>query len=251
MTMSKSLCRPRVRAKKNRPPLPNDPLAAEKILARLVSGHKEPQAPYYPIIYFDFYARNRLSVALKKYEIAKEKHKQAVQYLRGCRAQNQPDILDAINSLQRTMTDLECLSIEKEKKEIEEMRKLQEETEEEPVPAEQPPTLPGVNMNHVCVSLKVQKKTNSVKVKMSTPLLDLHEKYYKNLKRPPIAEKIRAYSKIGYPEWYLEKMLVSHESQVKKKPEIAKFVEMVFSKYDSKKQSTAKPKSFVGKLKNQ
>lgn len=248
--MSSYLIRPRIREKKvSTSATPVDPLAAEKILSRFKSKEivKKPD-PYRPIENFEYYASSRLKVAKEKFAIAKKDYKYAVQNLRECRYKNLP-IYDALRILHRAMADLETFDIKKEEEKIEKMRELQEIHKVEHPPKVEKPSFPNVDMNHVYVSLKVQKKSKNVKVKLSTPLLELHEKYYKNLKRPPIVEKIRVYSKIGYPEWYLEKMLNAHEKQMKKKKEIEKLIVDVFTKYDAKKPSKSKPKTTLQKLK--
>jgi hypothetical protein len=249
--MKKAYIRPKIRpAKKNKTDSePVDPLLAEKILSRFLKEEKVVKTtPHRPISEFEFYAKTRLNNAKNLYEEANKKYKSAVNYLHECRRHNL-DIFDAVNKLHIAMKELEIFDVKKEEEKIKKMRELQEIHKiETPPPPIKKSTIPNVDMNHVHVNLKVQKKSKNVKVKLTTPLLDLHEKYYKNLKRPPIAEKIRVYSKLGYPEWYLEKMLTSYGNQMKRKQDIEKFIDNVFSKWDGKKTSKAKEKSLVQKL---
>jgi hypothetical protein len=248
-----SYIRPRIRVaatKKTKTSSSDVQIAAEKIMSRFnknVSVSKPPT--YKPIENFEFYAKTCLVVAKNRYEEAKHEYKMSVDYLLMCRTQNL-NIFYAVKELQEAMLKMKKLEVKKEEERIEKMRELEKihYLEKEVVVVEESsplPLLPIVDINHVCVNLKVQKKSKNVKVKLTTPLLDLHEKYYKNLIRPPIVEKILTYSKIGYPEWYLEKMLVSHGKQLQRKPEMKKFIETVFAKYDAKKPSKTKPKTLI------
>jgi hypothetical protein len=188
-----------------------------------------------------------MEVAKQRYVGAKERYTSAVTNLHRCRSIN-TDIRDALRELHGAMVSLQNLDLKKEEERLLKMRGLQEihKTEDPPVVQS---LLPKVEMDRVHVELKVQKKSKHVKVKLITPLLDLHQKYYKNLKRPPIVEKIRVYNKLGYPEWYLEKMLEYYQKQVQKKPEMEIWFRSVFDKYDAKKPSKAKPKTMLQKFK--
>jgi len=279
--------RPRVRASKKKTETlsPVDPIAVAKIISRfktkvviceestrIVEEVKDPEVvenhqqylreanrlrrlehynkleSYRPIANFDFYASAYLVTAQKVYKEAKEDYKIAVDCLLKCR--HNSDIRFRVNELHKTMTNMKNLDVKKTEERIEKMREL-EKIHKIVEPINVPSRislLPTVDVTHVYVDLKVQKKSKNVKVKLTTPLLDLYDKYYKNLKRPPIGEKIRAYSKIGYPDWYLEKIIESYKKQLQQKTEMEKLIKTVFDKYDAKKPSKAKPKTALQKL---
>ncbi|MDA9847151.1 hypothetical protein N9C10_04405 [Flavobacteriaceae bacterium] len=210
----------------------------------------KPPPPYRPIDNFESYANACMEVAKERYAVAKETYDKAVTNLRRCRSNNL-GIRDELIELHGAMVSLQNLDLKKEEERLLKMRELQEiqKTEDPPDVPSRMSLLPKVEMDRVHVELKVQKKSKNVKVKLTTPLMDLREKYYKNLKRPPIVEKIRVYHKLGYPDWYLEKMLESQQKQVQKKPEMETWFRSVFDKYDAKKPSKAKPKTMLQKLK--
>ena len=245
--------RPRIRAAKKMPETepPVDHAAVEQMMDRFGTKVVERKPdPYRPIENFEFYSSTCLIVAGERYEEAKKMYKTAVEYVRVCRAQN-IDILYAVTLLQKSMENMDNLRVEKEEERLEKMRELEVVNQLLELPASDSSLLlplPTVDMSHVYVTTKVQKKSNRVKVKLTTPLIDLSENYYQKLKRPPIADKIRVYSKLGYPSWYLEGMLVSYGKQLQRKPEIERLIEIVFDKYDAKKPSKSKPKSMIQKL---
>jgi hypothetical protein len=238
---SRSYIRPRMKSiKKKETPDPEQLKIAsqaimERMTKRMIVKKKSPSySDYKPIMNFEFYYSMSMNTCKKKYI-------DAVRNLKDCRKYGFL-ITEAVNDLDIAMTFMKA-----EETRLEKMKELQVFIPTIPCKVIEP--LPErIEMDHVVVNLKVQKKSKNVKVKMTTPLLDLYEKYYKNLKRPPIGDKIRLYNKLGYPEWYLEKMLESYTKQMKRKPEIEQFIISVFAKYDAKKPSKTKPKTLLQKL---
>lgn len=84
-------------------------------------------------------------------------------------------------------------------------------------------------------------KGNKVNVSLSCPIENLYIKYYSKGVKPPLKERILAYSKIGYSDHKLAKMIKFEDDQKKKSGEIDKFIETIFGD-PNKKKSSAAPK---------
>jgi hypothetical protein len=97
------------------------------------------------------------------------------------------------------------------------------------------------------------RKSTGEKVKVKTrvyPLRILYETYHSNGVMIPIDEKVKIYHQLGYPKWYLEKMILSREKRLSRKGEMEEMIERVFGKYMSKgKGSTPKPKTLQQRFK--
>ena len=111
------------------------------------------------------------------------------------------------------------------------------------------PTFGGENpMNYVVVKTAVMKKTSKIKVSLSLPMHSLYAKYYSKGLNAPISEKIQAYAKLGYPMWFLEKMLKSRELHTARKPKIEAMIATIFDKYMKSKPAKAKEKTLHQKV---
>ena len=84
-------------------------------------------------------------------------------------------------------------------------------------------------------------KSGKVNVTLSCPIENLYTKYYSKGMKPPLKERILAYSKIGYSDQKLAKMIKFEDDQKKKLAETEKFLETIFGD-PSKKKSSAAPK---------
>ena len=103
-------------------------------------------------------------------------------------------------------------------------------------------------MTYIKVKLSILKKSGKIKVKLCAPLDNLYSAYHANSKIMPIGEKIRAYSDMGYPTWYLEKMLHSRDLNVARKPAMEAMIADVFDKYLKTKPAKIKEKTLTQKL---
>jgi hypothetical protein len=103
-------------------------------------------------------------------------------------------------------------------------------------------------MTYIKVKLNVLKKSGKIKVRLSAPLDALYSTYHANGKLMPIGDKIRAYSDIGYPNWFLEKMLMRRDLNVSRKPMIEAMISDVFDKYLKNKPAKVKEKTLTQKL---
>ena len=84
-------------------------------------------------------------------------------------------------------------------------------------------------------------KGSKVNVTMSCPIENLYTKYYSKGVKPPLKERVLAYSKIGYSDQKLAKMIKFEDEQKKKLAENEKFLETIFGD-PAKKKSSAAPK---------
>ena len=187
-----------------------------------------------PIDNFGFYSNTIMKQAESRF-------KAAVNKLKHLRNIGFP-IKDAVDELGNAMTLLE-----NEKKRLEELRVLDEKNklkelqkEQEKGPEKEP--FPVVDFNTI---VEIKKGGKTLKVK---PLAVLHKKYFSKGIRPPIDEKVRMYHLLGFPEWYLVKMIEGDEKAKEKKKMLEKLLVDVFAKYDSKKTSKPKPKSLIKKI---
>ena len=89
------------------------------------------------------------------------------------------------------------------------------------------------------VDLKI--KSGKVSVTISCPIENLYTKYYSKGMKPPLKERILAYSKIGYTNQQLAKMIKNDDDYKKTSIENDKFIETIFGDA-SKKKTTAAPK---------
>lgn len=81
------------------------------------------------------------------------------------------------------------------------------------------------------------RKSTGEKVEVKTrvyPLRVLYETYHSNGVLIPIIEKVKTYHQLGYPKWYLEKMILSRDKRMSRKAEMEEMIENVFGKYMSK-----------------
>lgn len=239
----RSYIRPKIRTLKPKPeePVPVNQADANAILEgvrersraleRKVKILENKKYQLCPIDNFDFYSKTILKQAESRF-------KAAVNNLKRMRNDGFP-IKGAVDELGNAMTLLE-----NEKKRLEELRvldekiKLKEEQEKGP----EKESLPVVDFDTI-VEIKKGEKTLKVK-----PLAVLHKKYFSKGIRPPIDEKVRMYHLLGFPEWYLIKMIEGNEKAKEKKKILEKLIVDVFAKYDGKKTSKAKPKSLIKKM---
>ena len=138
----------------------------KRITKKMVVKKKNKSPSYQPIVDFGFYYSMSTNVYKKKYI-------DAVINLKNCRKCGCL-ITEAVNDLAIVMTFMKA-----EESRLKKMKKCQTFYDNIPIiPCKVIETLPErIEMDHVIVNLKVQKKSKNVKVKMTTPLLDLYEKY--------------------------------------------------------------------------
>lgn len=190
-----------------------------------------------PIDNFDFYHKTCLSKAKNDYT-------SAVNFLKYCRFHGfKIDIaIDrlafAMDFLNREEDRLEILKKLNEEKLEKEKTKQEKEKEKE----KKKEHIPIVNFNS---SVKIVRNGKTMKLK---PFVYLHAKYYSKNIRPSIEEKVKMYHLLGYPEHFLMKMLSSDEKLRERKKVVEELFVKVFSKYEGKKPSKSKPKSFIQKL---
>jgi hypothetical protein len=91
----------------------------------------------------------------------------------------------------------------------------------------------------VVSDLKVKGK--KISINFTCPIENLYVKYYSKGKKPPLNERVLAYSKIGYSDQKLAKMIKFEDDQKKNSDEIDKFLTTIFGD-QSKKKTTANPK---------
>ena len=103
-------------------------------------------------------------------------------------------------------------------------------------------------MTYIKVKLNILKKSGKIKVKLYAPIENLYSMYHANGKVMPIGDKIRAYSDIGYPNWYLEKMLSHRDLNISRKPAMEAMISEVFDKYLKSKPAKVKEKTLTQKL---
>jgi len=117
------------------------------------------------------------------------------------------------------------------------------------------PPLPGhadpMAATAVIVREGTRKSTGEkVKVKVRVaPLGLLHDSHYAHARIAPIDEKVRAYALIGYPTWFLERMVRARDRRLAQRPAIEAMIERVFGKYMKSKPAKPKPKTLQQKVK--
>ena len=112
------------------------------------------------------------------------------------------------------------------------------EWRDETIANRKPPTpLPSDNKSLYDIEVKVKVKTadGTTKIVIKAPYRELHEKYFSKGLRPSINTYIKTFSQMGFPMTYLEKMLESHDRELKSRPKINEMIERVFGKYSKKK----------------
>lgn len=216
--------RPRIRPKKKK--VEKQEVNTEVFKSETVR-HKFVEKPIHD---FDFYYEF-------SYKYAKRRYDSAVNQVKYCR-QYGFHIHGALEELALAIEFLNSETARLEKmKEVNAQKTDEEEVEPEKKKVEKEP-LPNVSFDSSVV----------VKKKKVQPFVELHKKYYSKNIRPPIKDKIIAYHRLGYPNWFLEKVLESHNKQQAKKPEIEKFINSVFSKYDGKKTSKPVTRSLLQEI---
>lgn len=98
---------------------------------------------------------------------------------------------------------------------------------------------PNDLITRVVSDLKVKGK--KISINFTCPIENLYVKYYSKGKKPPLNERVLAYSKIGYSDQRLAKMIKFEDDQKKKSDEIDKFLLTIFGD-PSKKKTIANPK---------
>jgi hypothetical protein len=113
-----------------------------------------------------------------------------------------------------------------------------------------PEVLPEIDnpFTQIKVKLNILPKSGKIKVKICTPIENLYTTYHANGKVMPIGHKIRAYSDLGYPTWFLEKMLHHRDLNIARKPVIEAMISSVFDKYLKNKPAKVKEKTLTQKL---
>lgn len=94
-------------------------------------------------------------------------------------------------------------------------------------------------ISKVVSELKV--KGNNISINFTCPIENLYTKYYSKGIMPPLTERVLAYSKLGYSDLKLAKMIKFEDDKKKKYIEIDKFIETIFGD-SSKKKTTTVPK---------
>lgn len=84
-------------------------------------------------------------------------------------------------------------------------------------------------------------KNGTVKIKFITAFMDMHNKYYKNAKKPPIKTLINAYKLMDFPEDFVDKFQTNYTKNINMAPIIFKKIESLLTKEPVKKTKTKKP----------
>ena len=82
---------------------------------------------------------------------------------------------------------------------------------------------------------------NKISINFTCPIENLYTKYYSKGTMPPLNERVLAYSKLGYSDLKLAKMIKFEDDKKKKYIELDKFIETIFGD-SSKKKTTTVPK---------
>jgi hypothetical protein len=91
-------------------------------------------------------------------------------------------------------------------------------------------------------------KGGKINVTISCPIENLYAEYYSKGVKPPLKERVLAYSKIGYSDQKLAKMIKFEDEQKKKLAENEKFLETIFGDPAKKKSSAAPKKKTLAQL---
>jgi len=98
--------------------------------------------------------------------------------------------------------------------------------------------------DRVYLKLRVLKN-GVVRIKLNCAIWDLHNKYYKNLKRPPFKSVLQAYKAHGFSKEYLEKLKRNQEKHARLTIHIDKVFAKIFDKETVKKPKKEKKKEPV------
>jgi len=105
-----------------------------------------------------------------------------------------------------------------------------------PLPAE-----PELEFNdRVQVSFRILKN-GTVRVKVNAAIASLHEKYYKQLKQPPLKVIIQAYKAHGFSQTFLDTIKVNYEKKVAYTKQIGKIFEGIFERSKPVQKRKKKP----------
>ena len=104
----------------------------------------------------------------------------------------------------------------------------------------------NIDYFRVVTKLKVDK-SGHVNVDISTPLLNLHEKYFQKLMKPPIDEYAQVLTDVSYPEWIIERMVTRHSKKEFSDP--LKTVQESLESKDFRKPKSKKHVSSLNKFK--
>ena len=95
--------------------------------------------------------------------------------------------------------------------------------------------------DRVYLTLRVLKN-GVVRIKLNCAIWDLHNKYYKDVKRPPFKSVLQAYKAHGFSKEYLEKLKKNQEKHQRLCIHIDKVFAKIFDKEPTKKPKKEKKK---------
>jgi hypothetical protein len=95
--------------------------------------------------------------------------------------------------------------------------------------------------DRVYLKLRVLKN-GVVRIKLNSAIWDLHNKYYKDAKRPPFKSVLQAYKAHGFSKEYLEKLKINEEKHKRHAIHIDKVFTKIFDKEPTKKPKKEKKK---------
>ena len=95
--------------------------------------------------------------------------------------------------------------------------------------------------DRVYLKLRVLK-SGVVRIKLNCSIWDLHNKYYKDAKRPPFKSVLQAYKSHGFSKEYLEKLKINEEKHKRLAIHIDKVFTKIFDKEPAKKPKKEKKK---------
>lgn len=99
-------------------------------------------------------------------------------------------------------------------------------------------------VDHVSLRLKILK-SGIIRVKLDTSIATLYEKYYSQIKQPPMKSVIQAYKSLGFSEAFLEKTKKNFTKKAEYRPIVEKIIERVFEKEPVKKPKKKKEDEVV------
>ena len=95
--------------------------------------------------------------------------------------------------------------------------------------------------DRVYLKLRVLK-SGVVRIKLNCSIWDLHNKYYKDAKRPPFKSVLQAYKAHGFSKEYLERLKINEEKHKRLAIHIDKVFAKIFDKEPTKKPKKEKKK---------
>ena len=95
--------------------------------------------------------------------------------------------------------------------------------------------------DRVYLKLRVLKN-GVVRIKLNCAIWDLHNKYYKDIKRPPFKSVLQAYKAHGFSKEYIEKLKRNQEKHARLCVHIEKVFTKIFDKEPTKKPKKEKKK---------